>query len=519
MPLAIAFLSAGPLVAQESEQRNSIFESKTVGGIQTMFLSNEDEPDESNGYFRVALSPREEWLAARNKANEVELFDLTAEHFAGLIPSQNGWVEAMSFSPDGTSLFAGSGSADQPVRVWEVPSCKLQKQFSFSVGNVTLSPEQSVWFGANNRNRIRMEARPPFDVELENLSSNERESCCVDASGKWLVSRKKNVANTTLLCIEYVASGQLYYLGTINGTLRHVQFSPTENLVAGIFYGDADLYVWREQNSGFGFRRLDGHRDKVLCLTISNDGRFLISCDASNQMQIREVVSGTLVGTFEIPGMVQCLATSQYGHLIAGGELGDKRSHVFLWDLESLLKQALSQTAEPAPDLLLQLGDNDPLIGLQAAQSVAQLNSTDLTSLMDSLNLNFGEDEHLPTMDEILDLLDSTSFHQRQQATGLLLRQKRRFAIELAKIRRQDLSPETRYRIESVLEAEPSNSDSLSPDDRRRFSRLLWGLERSPCAEAASWIERIAWFHESPWVSNLALHAMASREAESAGRK
>src|SRR5205823_13774122 len=81
-------------------------------------LSGSAFTDTFSSIFAVALSPRDDHLAAGTAAGEIRLWNTFTTLPLAPLCGHTGWVRSVAFSP--TEHMLASGSEDQTVRLWNI---------------------------------------------------------------------------------------------------------------------------------------------------------------------------------------------------------------------------------------------------------------------------------------------------------------------------------------------------------------------------------------------------------------
>ena len=72
----------------------------------------------------IAVSPNGRLVATANKEGTIMLFDVKNGKLLKTLPTQNGWVLALAFSPDGQYLYGGG--EDKTIKIWDLTASSLQ---------------------------------------------------------------------------------------------------------------------------------------------------------------------------------------------------------------------------------------------------------------------------------------------------------------------------------------------------------------------------------------------------------
>jgi WD40 repeat protein len=67
---------------------------------------------------KIAISPDNRLVATANREGTIMIIDLNREEIVSILKGHEGWVQSVTFSPDGQNLY--SGAEDKIVKVWDV---------------------------------------------------------------------------------------------------------------------------------------------------------------------------------------------------------------------------------------------------------------------------------------------------------------------------------------------------------------------------------------------------------------
>ena len=188
-------------------------------------------------------------------------------------------MSRVHFSPDGRRLASISGyHHGQTLCVWQLPSGRLERTFTYKDATVTLSPDWKclVYVDTTNQARIQL---------LQFPGGHPLTSVTTDTLGVLAVSPQSQ----TLVC------------GGKDGRIR----------------------LWRVSDGSL-VRVLDGHKYRVTALAFSADGKFLASGGADRTVRLWSASDGKLVNVFgEHGGRVLSVTFSARGEVLAsGGDTG-----------------------------------------------------------------------------------------------------------------------------------------------------------------------------------------------------
>lgn len=288
MATSVAFSADGRIVAAGStDQTVRLWNPQSSSGFEP-----ELEPGGTN-IRAVAYAPAGGMLAwARGinaRTSMIELWDFAHGSRTGSIPTHNGTIRSLAFSPNGRLLL--SGSADGAVQLWDAPSGRPHGAPLYNQGNVAIN------------------------------------SVAFSPTGSWVAF---NTVPSTVRLVNLTGGGASYNLDAPRGDVYAVAFSHDGSLVAASGDGKA-IDVWAVQTRALR-QTLVGHSDAVFALAFSSRGQLLASGSADDTIRLWNVSNGRRIGQSLTGhhGYVRTLAFAPGGRLLAsGGADGTIR----LWDL------------------------------------------------------------------------------------------------------------------------------------------------------------------------------------------
>ncbi len=250
----------------------------TITGGLSFTLSNEDT------IKCVAFSPDGRILAAGTQpidGGDIVLWDIVDKQIIATLKGHTGWVNSVSFSPDGSKL--ASGSSDGTIRLWDVETMKsiaTLKGHTGWVNSVSFSPDGSKLASGSSDGTIRL-----WDVET---------------------------MKSTELLNDHDPSDRVW----------DIKFNPEATFIAS---GNSDKTIKLTSISdGYTSSELKGHSREVLSLSFNGDGTVLGSIAMDDTLRLWNVETG--ISLLEIPfnnilGM-QSVQFSHDGKLLAIGISG-----------------------------------------------------------------------------------------------------------------------------------------------------------------------------------------------------
>jgi hypothetical protein len=423
-----------------------------------------------------------------------------------------GTIYAVAFAADGKTLL--SASQDGKTRQWDTGTGRLIRRLGGHEGAVkaiALTPDGKVLATAGVDGGIRL-WNPADGTELRRLKGHEGavEAVACSPDGKLLASAGED---KTVRLWRIADGTQLHELPGHEQVIRALTFAPDGKwLASGSHDRSVRLWdtatgkeVWRFWTPGW-----------IYSLSFAGDGKLLASGGRDQSIHLWELPSGKrldLLGGYD--GPVGAVALFGDGHAVAAGT-DDKK--VRLWQTRSkklrreldghegaVLTLALSRTGklltsagadgqiliwevDGAEFLWLDLGSLDESV---ARDAVAKLTAAAAPvaflekRLQPHLEFTF-------RVDRLIADLGSDRFRTRGKATQELEKLGKAAESGLREGLRDDLSLETRRRIEHLLNKLPVEEAELRYSDRLRISRAIAILERIGTPAARRLLETLA---------------------------
>ena len=251
--------------------------------------------------FAVEFCPRGQQLAvAGADKNTVCVFDLGTDTLTALLIGHSQAVLAMSWSPCSTQIM--TGSADNTTRVWDVTeerSCVVFKGHSTWVSATAWSPQP--------RNGAPIVASGSIDTVILVWNPVTREVFRdLRAHKNWVVS----------LCWRAVDVG-----GGVGGPAMKLSLLSASK--------DRSVLHW-DVEAGTVLTAFDGHKDEVLCVKISGNGRHILTSSLDQTARIWNVETGTVVS--QLRGHKGGVFSGAWGPRDARVVTGGGDNLVIVWD-------------------------------------------------------------------------------------------------------------------------------------------------------------------------------------------
>ncbi|BEI79920.1 hypothetical protein CcaverHIS002_0104490 [Cutaneotrichosporon cavernicola] len=308
----VKFSNDGKYLATGCNRTAQIYDTKT--GAKTCVLLDESATRTGDLYIRsICFSPDGKFLATGAEDRQIRIWDIKQQRIRHLLQGHMQEIYSLDFSRDGRFLVSGSG--DKSARVWDIEkgACVFDLRIEDFIHNehgpidagitsVALSPDGKLVAAGSLDTMVR----------VWNVQTGQQ------------VERLKGHKDS-VYSVAFSPDGKSLVSGSLDRTLRVWDVTQTKRAVEHPSASSKDV----EKGLGSCASTLNGHKDYVLSVAISPDGRWVVSGSKDRSIEFWDILSGQ--AQFMLQGhknSVISIDLARSGGLLASGS-GD--CHARIW--------------------------------------------------------------------------------------------------------------------------------------------------------------------------------------------
>lgn len=504
LAIAIAVLNLGlvaPLCGQEDPEPK--IDELPPGAILRLGSVADGEARRFSGVYHIAFSPDGKTIATRGANHVVVLWDAKTGEALQEFDGHESYVRDIAFSPTGAELLTASDGTDEKVYCWDP---KTGEQLRGLAGGAKLlqfvSDDQLVLVSASRHNNVMLNTGRVVDTVTP-----QRLPLAVSKNGRRLASMR----NMTDKAIEVYDKGrQTLALRGVTSFPTMAAFSPDDSLFAVCGKFEDFVRVWDAKTGALKFE-LSGHTDNVQMAHFSPDSRILATVSWDGSVILWETLTGRQITKIKAHTEHVCsVGFSKSGEQFATGSSGRSDNSVLIWSLQqtALAPSFDADEIEAVGHELVweQLADVNPAVAWGSVGSLVAAPNTAMKLLHKKLDPVLTPIA-LERIEQLITELDDDDYYVREAATQALLNQRPAVDPELRKALREDLSVESRYRVQMILSHVPPASQ-LKEYERRQLLRVVLTLEQLADQPARDLLAAIRTGHPNAEMKLIARQAM-----------
>ncbi|BFZ62391.1 proteinral transcription repressor [Saitoella coloradoensis] len=294
----VRFSADGKYLATGCNRSAQIYEVKT--GKRVCVLKDEAADREGDLYIRsVCFSPNGKLLATGAEDRQIRIWDIKNKKIVHLLTGHEQDIYSLDFSRDGR--YVASGSGDRTARVWDLETgqCILTLSIEDGVTTVAISPDGR-YVAAGSLDKIVRVWDSQTGYLLERLEGHK----------------------DSVYSVAFSPDGKDLLSGSLDKTIKLWELNSPRGLPTG-----------RDAKGGNCKLTFSGHKDFVLSVCLSPDGRWVVSGSKDRCVEFWDPRDGTpqlmLQGH---KNSVISVAISPNGKLFATGS-GDMRAKI--WTMQA----------------------------------------------------------------------------------------------------------------------------------------------------------------------------------------
>lgn len=303
----VRFSRDGRFVATGCNRSAQIFDVETGQQIQHL-QDNDRTMDGSDLYIRsVCFSPDGYHLATGAEDKIIRIWEISARAVRHKFSGHEQDIYSLDYSSDGRYIASGSG--DRTVRLWDIQNtqCMLKLSIEDGVTTVAISGDNRFLAAGSLDKSVRV-----WDIQTGNLLERLE-----DSGGN--PGHKDSVYS-----VAFSPGSRELVSGSLDRTIRMWELQPPSH------YGGMRNGADQVPKGGKCIRTFEGHKDFVLSVALSPDGRWVMSGSKDRGVQFWDPASGDaqLMLQGHKNSVISVAPSPARGGLFATGS-GDMRARIW----------------------------------------------------------------------------------------------------------------------------------------------------------------------------------------------
>ncbi len=248
------------------------------------------------------------------------------------LQGHQGWVNSVSFSPDGKTL--ASASSDGTIKLWSREGRELHTLTGHSsrVNSASFSPDGQIIASASEDKTIKLWSREGKELKTLNGHSDWVNSASFSPDGQLIAS----ASSDSTIKLWSIEGKELQTLNWTWDWVNSVNFSPDGQIIASASsYGTIKLWSIK----GKELQTLTGHSGRVISVGFSPNGQIIASGSEDNTIKLWSIEGRELQTLTGHSGRVNSASFSPDGQTIASAS---RDNTIKLWSIEGRKLQTLT---------------------------------------------------------------------------------------------------------------------------------------------------------------------------------
>jgi len=334
--MSVAWSHNGKLIASGSwDNTVKIWNADFSSEMHELLTMRHDD-----NVFSVAFSPNSRFVVSGSYDDTVRIWDVASGREIRVLSGHTNTVISVAFSPDGKRI--ASASSDRTIIIWDTKTGKKIHTLSGHtdiVRSAAWSPDSKRIVSASYDKTVMV-----WDVEtgtvLNIIGNGVYNSAVGDAKfspdGKYIIvvggylNKNDQIKFITIWDAETVA--EIRHFSEHTNSIVSVAWDVEGRRILTASYDNTAKI--HDMETGKCIQTFAGKTEIIRKATLSSDGKFLVTGDEGNRVNVWNAQTGVLERSLKHNGLVNAVAISPDSHIIAAGAMTSS-DQIKLWDAET----------------------------------------------------------------------------------------------------------------------------------------------------------------------------------------